>query len=65
MLWTGVVIHFPLFSDGDVDLDQIQLQKYLYPLMKKHKVDIYITGHSHTLQYLNYKYSWDEPYDKN
>jgi hypothetical protein len=50
-LWTVCLGHHPLFSDGQHG-DDTALQAAWGPLLKKHKVDFYLSGHDHTLQHL-------------
>ena len=36
------------------------MQEYLLPILKKHKVDLYFGGHTHTTQYLTIPYKSKE-----
>lgn len=49
--WTIWLTHYPLFSDGQHG-DNGALKKAWGPLLTKHKVDFYLSGHDHILQHL-------------
>ena len=49
--WTICLAHHPLFSDGQHG-DNAALQAAWGPLLRKHKVDFYLSGHDHILQHL-------------
>ena len=49
--WTICVGHHPLFSDGQHG-DNKAMQSAWGPILKKHRVDFYISGHDHVLQHL-------------
>jgi tartrate-resistant acid phosphatase type 5 len=49
--WTVCLGHHPLFSDGQHGDDKA-MQAAWGPVMKKHKVDFYLSGHDHILQHL-------------
>ncbi|MCY3018943.1 MAG: metallophosphoesterase [Planctomycetota bacterium] len=49
--WTICLAHHPLFSDGQHG-DSGTLQAAWGPLLKKHKVDFYLSGHDHILQHI-------------
>ena len=49
--WTICLGHHPLFSDGQHG-DDAAMQKAWGPILKKHEVDFYISGHDHVLQQL-------------
>lgn len=48
--WKIVYGHHPIFSDGHHG-GETRLQAKLLPLLKKHKVALYLCGHEHDLQY--------------
>ncbi|MBO0939283.1 metallophosphoesterase [Fibrella sp. HMF5335] len=50
---TIVVGHHPIYSAGADHGDQPELINQLLPLLQKHKVPLYLSGHSHTLQHLS------------
>ncbi len=49
--WMICLAHHPLFSDGQHG-DDAALQAAWGPMMRKHKVDFYVSGHDHILQHL-------------
>lgn len=49
--WKIVAGHHPVFSGGEHGNTK-ELIKKLEPLLEKHKVDMYIAGHDHDIQYL-------------
>jgi len=49
--WTICLAHHPLFSDGQHG-DNAALQAAWGPMMRKYKVDFYVSGHDHILQHL-------------
>ncbi|OJW72833.1 MULTISPECIES: tartrate-resistant acid phosphatase type 5 family protein [unclassified Spirosoma] len=50
--WKIVVGHHPLYSVGGDHGNQPELLQQLGPLLKKYGVQLYLCGHSHTLQHL-------------
>ena len=50
--WKIVVGHHPIRSVGTDHGDQPELVDQLQPLLTKHGVQVYLCGHSHTLQHL-------------
>lgn len=44
--WTIVYGHYPIYSSG-AHGDTGSVKKHLAPLLKRHKVDFYISGHDH------------------
>lgn len=52
MRWKMVVGHYPVFSDG-AHGDNPELLRDLLPLLTKHRVDFYLSGHDHHLAHLN------------
>ncbi len=48
--WKIVFGHHPIYSVGNHD-NQPELHTQLKPMLEKHKVDIYFSGHEHNLQY--------------
>lgn len=48
--WKIVYGHHPVFSDGHHG-DTSRMLKQLLPLLKAHRVDVYLAGHDHDLQY--------------
>lgn len=52
--WTIVYFHFPLYTkgsyDSDVNPDLIKLRETLAPIFDKYKVDLVLSGHSHTME---------------
>jgi hypothetical protein len=51
--WLFVMGHHPLYSDG-VHGDNAKLIALLDPLFRQHKVDLYLTGHDHDLQHIEF-----------
>lgn len=49
--WNLVFIHYPIFSSSAGFGDTDSLQKYLFPLLQKYKVDAIFSGHTHNMQY--------------
>ncbi len=52
--WTIVYFHYPLYTKGSYDSDSnpdlIKLRETLAPIFDQFKVDMVLTGHSHTLE---------------
>jgi len=51
--WLFVLGHHPVFSDG-VHGDTPGLAQELDPLLRQHKVEMYLSGHDHDLQHLQF-----------
>jgi hypothetical protein len=51
--WKVVVGHHPHYSVGPriKNADTLEMRKVLSPIFEEHKVDIYLTGHEHSLQH--------------
>lgn len=49
--WKIVVGHHPLYTAGNRALDRPDMRYALEPVFEKYKVDVYISGHEHHLQY--------------
>lgn len=47
--WKIVVGHYPIISNGSHEIS-IETKEKILPLLDKHKVDIYASGHDHNLQ---------------
>jgi len=45
--------HYPILSNGYYYNDLKPLYKTLMPLFEKYKIDAYISGHEHNIQYIN------------
>jgi tartrate-resistant acid phosphatase type 5 len=52
--WKIVVGHHPMYTGGSrtADHDTRAIRKSLEPILKKYKVDAYLAGHEHSLQYI-------------
>jgi tartrate-resistant acid phosphatase type 5 len=52
--WKIVIGHHPCYTVGPrlVNYDTLTMRKALTPIFSKHKVDIYVSGHEHSLQHL-------------
>lgn len=51
--WVIVVGHHPIYAQTPKDdSERADLQKRLNPILKKHKVDMYIAGHIHNFQHI-------------
>lgn len=50
--WKIVMAHHPLYSVGADHGNQAELISQLGPLLQKYQVQLYISGHSHSLQHL-------------
>ncbi len=52
--WTIVYFHYPLYTKGSYDSDSnpdlIKLRETLAPIFDQFKVDVVLTGHSHTME---------------
>lgn len=48
--WKVVYGHHPVFSDGHHG-DERRLNEKLLPVLKAHKVDVYLAGHDHDMQH--------------
>ena len=52
--WTIVYFHYPLYTKGSYDSDAvsdlIKLRETLAPIFDQFKVDLVLTGHSHTME---------------
>ncbi|MBN8825537.1 MAG: metallophosphoesterase [Spirosoma sp.] len=51
--WKIVIGHHPLYSVGLDHGDQPELQTLLLPMLTKYGVQLYLCGHTHTLQHLS------------
>ncbi|MBV7530255.1 tartrate-resistant acid phosphatase type 5 family protein [Chitinophaga sp. sic0106] len=51
--WKIVVGHHPCYTAGNRALNTPHIRNSLEPLLEKYKVDMYISGHEHHLQYLH------------
>ena len=52
--WLFVLGHHPVFSNG-VHGDTRSLIDHLDPLLRRHRVDLYLCGHDHDLQHMEFK----------
>ena len=52
IIWKIVVTHNPIFSAGITHGDCNVLKQALLPILRKYKVDLVLTGHDHSAQYL-------------
>jgi len=52
--WLFVLGHHPVYSDGHHG-DSEPLVDDFDPLLRRHKVDLYLSGHDHDLQHLEFK----------
>ena len=48
--WKVVFGHFPCHSGGHYGGNEA-IQEQVLPIMKRHNVDVYLTGHDHNLQH--------------
>jgi 3',5'-cyclic AMP phosphodiesterase CpdA len=52
--WTVVMGHHPVYAQTTkVEEERTDMQKRLDPLLRKHKVDFYISGHIHSHQHIH------------
>lgn len=59
--WTIVLGHHPVYAEtGKSDQERLDMQSRLNPVLKKHKVDMYVCGHIHNFQHIRRK---DSPVD--
>jgi len=52
IIWKVVVIHNAIFSAGERHGDNEELIKTILPILSKYKVDVVLSGHDHSVQYL-------------
>ncbi|UYQ91963.1 metallophosphoesterase [Chitinophaga horti] len=52
--WKIVVGHHPVYTAGPrtENYDTLAVRKALQPVLEKHKVDVYLSGHEHSMQHL-------------
>jgi len=52
--WTIIVGHHPAYTVGPriTNYDTLTARKILTPLFARHKIDLYLSGHDHSLQHL-------------
>jgi len=50
--WKVVVNHWAIFSAGSKHGDNESMKETLLPLLTQYKVDLLLSGHDHSLQYL-------------
>lgn len=51
--WTVVLGHHPIYAQTPKDEEErISLQNLLDPILRKHKVDMYVAGHIHNFQHI-------------
>lgn len=55
--WNIVIGHHPVYTAGPRtdNYDTVAVRKVLLPLLHKHKVDVYLSGHEHSMQHLKPK----------
>lgn len=55
--WNIVVGHHPVYTAGPrtENYDTMAVRKVLEPILEKHKVDVYLSGHEHSMQHLSPK----------
>lgn len=55
--WKIIVGHHPAYTVGPRinNFDTLAIRKALLPVLNKHKVDVYLSGHEHSLQHLKPK----------
>lgn len=59
--WTLVLGHHPVFAEtGKSEEERLDMQKRLNPILKKHKIDMYVCGHIHNFQHIRHA---DSPVD--
>lgn len=59
--WTIVLGHHPVYAEtGKTESERLDMQKRLNPILKKHKVDMYVCGHIHNFQHIRRE---DSPVD--
>lgn len=49
-MWKVVIGHYPIYSSGNHGNNQELIHK-LDPILKKHRVDLYLSGHDHHLEH--------------
>jgi len=52
IIWKVVVIHNAIFSAGERHGDNEELIQTILPILSKYKVDVVLSGHDHSVQYL-------------
>lgn len=54
IVWRASVQHHPMFAKWYTDYEHI-INNFL-PILMDHKFDLYLNGHEHILEYVNYPY---------
>lgn len=52
IIWKVVVVHWAIFSAGENHGDNEALKEAILPLLIEYKVDVVLSGHDHSVQYL-------------
>ena len=51
--WIVVMGHHPIYAEtGKTEYERLDMQKYVDSILRKHRVDIYASGHIHNFQHL-------------
>lgn len=54
--WVVVMGHHPIYAEtGKDNVERADMQRYVLPILKRHKVDVYACGHIHNFQHLRMK----------
>lgn len=54
--WVVVMGHHPIYAEtGKDNIERADMQQYVLPILKRHKVDVYACGHIHNFQHLRMK----------
>lgn len=54
--WVVVMGHHPIYAEtGKDNIERADMQRYVLPILKRHKVDVYACGHIHNFQHLRMK----------
>jgi len=59
MVWKATALHHPMWGKTNPDFANI-VTNFL-PMLMDHKVDLYLNGHEHMIQYAHYPYSQVDP----
>src|SRR5690606_9940264 len=52
--WKIVIGHHPIFTAGPrtENYDTIAVRKVLQPILEKHRIPVYLSGHEHSMQHI-------------
>lgn len=54
--WVIVMGHHPIYAEtGKTDVERLDMQRRVDPILRRHKVDVYACGHIHNFQHIRAK----------